>query len=145
MKKYILIIIIAFAVNMAYSQCNEELVQICYPSLKNYTFLKSVPVKLKKAKKGEPPANLKKTFVFNAGVRYRITGCNASDYKGKMVIDLYSNEKLVASTFDSRSGNVNEGFEFDCKNPGVYFVICYFLDGQEGCAVTLISQLDVKR
>ena len=142
MKKYLIIIYIAiYTANVGYSQCNDELIQKCYPSLKTYTFLKSLPIKMKKSKKGDPPAIMKKAFVFDKNITYKISACNAAEYAGKVVVEIYDDKGMIGSTLDKKTGVISESINFDCKYAGVYYIVCYFKDGLEGCSVAIVSSL----
>lgn len=128
------------ALNTIKAQCNDELLGICYPTIGNYKFLKSYPVKMKKSKKGEPPMTGQNSIVLNSGVTYRFSACNASDYDGKIVVTLFSGSSMVSSNYNATSGTFYPGFDFQCKKSGVYYISFYFDGGKEGCSMILMSQ-----
>lgn len=140
-KKILFTIIMIFIGYELYPQCNDQLVGSCFPTIENATFLKSIPVRIKKTKKGAPVSSLRNTFVFNRGISYKISICNASEFEGKMIIDIYNLETVVTSTLDKKTGKMTNDLTFDCERTGIYYLVSYFKDGLEGCSVAMISQL----
>lgn len=141
MKKIyaILLLVIGFSLSSK-AQCSDELLGVCYPNIGDYKFLKSYPIKMKKSKKGDPPSVAQNSLVLNAGVTYRIAVCNASEYKGKLIVSLYSGSAMISSSYDPRTKNFYPGFEFQCRKSGVYYFSFYFDEGAEGCGMVLLAQ-----
>ncbi|MEI7596440.1 MAG: hypothetical protein WCK02_11880 [Bacteroidota bacterium] len=141
MKKLIFILVAFIGIQgISMAQCSDELLGVCYPAIGNYKFLKSYPIKMKKSKKGQPPGVAQNSIVLNAGVTYRVTPCNASEYEGKLVVSLYSGDAMVSSSYDPKSKTHYPGFEFQCRKSGVYYLSFYFDEGLEGCGMVLLSQ-----
>ena len=141
MKKIFLLLLVLFGLNVvSKAQCSDELLGVCYPNIGNYKFLKSYPIKMKKSKKGDPPSVAQNSLVLNAGVTYRIAACNASEYKGKIIVALYSGSAMISSNYDPKTKTFYPGFEFACKKSGVYYFSFYFEDGLEGCGIVLLAQ-----
>ncbi|MBU0489155.1 MAG: hypothetical protein KKA07_07265 [Bacteroidetes bacterium] len=149
MKKFLYIILLGFIFlipGKASAQCNDELLNVCYPSLGEFKYLKSWPVKIKKnKKKGAPPSVLRFNVVLNGGYKYILTACDAEEYEGKVVISLYSGNALVGSSYDAKTNKDYKKFIFDCKKSGVYYVSFYFIDGEEGCAIGVLGQQEMNR
>lgn len=143
MKKIFFIISLAiglFSTGQVLAQCGDELLDICYPKIGDYKYIKSYPIRLKKSRKGEPPIIAKYAVVLNGGVKYKIVGCNATDFDGKIVITLYNGDTMIGSTYDYNIGKEYPGIEFECKKSGVYYLSFYFRDGKEGCAICILAQ-----
>jgi len=149
MKNLLIIIIIGLLYlipKTGSAQCNDELLNVCYPTIGDYKYLKSWPIKIKKNKKrGAPPTVLRFNVVLNGGYRYIFGVCNAEEYEGKAVVSLYSGNSLVGSSLDPRTNKDFGKFVFDCQKSGVYYVSFYFIDGEEGCAVGILGQQDLSR
>jgi len=143
--KHLLIISIfllgLLSVKTVKAQCDDRLIEVCYPEIKDFKFIKHYPVKFKKSKK-DAPLTGKNVVVLNQGVKYRFVVCNASDYSSQLVLQLHqsSNNAMMSTTYDASSNKVYNDFEFVCKSSGVYYLIYFFQDGKEGCAVILMAE-----
>jgi len=148
MKKYILLsVLFAFfaivaGMNQAKAQCGDGLLNVCHGKLGESKFLKSFPVQLAKQKKGDPLPVVKYTYVFNSGVTYRIFVCNAQEVPGKAIISLYHNDNMIGTTYLVDSKKHFPFIQFECKMSGVYSLSFYFEDGEEGCAMGIVSGLN---
>lgn len=91
---FLLIFSCAF-INHALSQCDEELVNICYPTIGDYTLIKTIPVRIKKSRKGSPPNDLRNSIIFEGGNNYKITTCNAQEFEGKLIVSIYNGNEVV--------------------------------------------------
>ena len=144
MKKIFYLFAITFCVvlsNQVFSQCdNEELLDVCYPKIGDYKYVKNYPIQLKKTRKGEPPVVIKRAVVLNGGVKYKIVACNNNEYDGKVVISLYSGDALIGTTYDYNKNKEYSFIEYDCKKSGVYYLSFYFREGREGCALCILAQ-----
>lgn len=143
--KYLLFIILVvpflyFSENVK-AQCDDQLIEVCYPEIADFKFIKHYPIRFKKSNK-EAPLTGKNVMVLNQGTKYKIVTCGAQEFDGKLVFNLYqsNNNQLVGSTFDPSTKKVLNGFEFVCKSSGVYYLTYYFLEGKEGCAVIMTSE-----
>lgn len=135
-----IVIISGFTKNVV-AQCDDQLIEVCYPEIGDFKFLKHYPVRFKKSKK-EAPLTGKNVLVLNQDTKYKIVVCNASDYDGQLVFQLYqsSTNSLVGTTYDPGTKKGLKGFEFICRASGIYYLTYYFLDGKEGCAVIMTSE-----
>lgn len=146
MNKIIIVFLIGFLVfsfkNEVNAQCNEQLVNNCALSVgDNATYLKDFKVKLKKAKRNSPPPVARFSVVLNKGTHYRFTLCNANDYEGEGVIQLYDAQRLLGSTINMKTGQEYKSFDFLCKKSAIYQVFISFKGGKEGCCVGILSMV----
>lgn len=145
MKKIVFIASLIFSISIAgnaFAQCSDELIEVCYPLLGDFKYIKSYPIKFKKSKKGTPPLSGKNVLVLNGGTKYKIVACNAEEMEGKLIMQLFqsSSSTLVGSTYDPTTKKHYNGIEFSCKMSGVYYLSYYFDEGKEGCSVILLSE-----
>ncbi|PKP17892.1 MAG: hypothetical protein CVU05_14670 [Bacteroidetes bacterium HGW-Bacteroidetes-21] len=122
-------------------QCDDQLIEICYPEIGDFKFLKSYQVRFKKSKKDAPLMG-KNVLVLTENTNYRIVVCNASDYDGKLIFKLFqsSTSTMVGCTLDPSTNKIHNGFEFKCKSSGIYYLNYYFQDGREGCSVIMCAE-----
>jgi hypothetical protein len=136
----ILLSVIVFAV-VVKSQCNETLVTVCCSGLaKNATYLKELKVKLKAKEAGKKEPIAKYSLMLNKGTHYRFSVCNAKEFTGKAILQLYDKDRLLGSSY--MSNKHFPAFDFVCNKTAVYQVLMSFEDGQEGCAVGVLSMIE---
>ncbi len=145
MKRILITISLIFVITLfvnekAYSQCNDDLLGTCMPSIGNYKFLKHFPVRLKKSKSGAPIERVKYKITLSKGNTYKIVACNAKEFPGKVVMNLYQGMRLVATSYDAATKKHYPGMTYTCQMSGIYNLTFNFEDGEEGCAVGIISQ-----
>ncbi len=143
--RFILIFFILFISHFSYSQCDEDLLNKCYPLIGNYKFLKSYPIKMKQVKKNQPPTVMKQTIFLQGGLNYKIASYNQEGYSGKVVLSLYSEEGVIGTNYDSENKKFHNVIQFRCNATGIYYLTFYFDKGQEGCSIVIIAQEPVKR
>lgn len=132
--------LLLFAINDANAQCNQELVNKCALGVgDNATYLKEFRVKLKAQKRGGPRPTARFTVVLNRDAHYRFSLCRAMDYDGEPILELYDANRMLASTYDIRTGREVQAFDFICRKSAIYQVFIYFKEGEEGCAVGILS------
>jgi len=131
------IVLTAFTYN-ANAQCNDKLLEKGAELLEKYTYLKDVRVRLKKAKKNEV-AEQRASVILSKGTKYRIVGAEAKEFDGKLIVSLFNSSGLVASNYDPASKKFFSGIDFTCKQSGLYYIICSFEDGQEGCGIAVLG------
>lgn len=124
------------------AQCNEQLTNQCALEVgDNATYLKEFPAKLKRKRRNDPIPHAPFTVVLNKGTHYRFTLCNAVDYEGEGVLQLYDSNRLLGSTLDITTGKEYKSFDFMCQKTAVYQVFISFKEGKEGCAVGILSMV----
>lgn len=141
MKHYIIIFILFIGVlslsNEAKAQCNPKLVDICVSKNRGGQYMKHFIAKLKAAEPRKPKPIAKYQIVLNKGSHYRFNVANAKEYPGRAVIQLYSANQLVGTSFFK--GKDFTMFDFPCQKTGKYTIYISFQDGKIGCAVGVLS------
>jgi hypothetical protein len=133
------LVIIAFISKKTKAQCNDQLLSKSVVLLGEYTYLKDFRTKLKKARKNDPIPTAKYSVVLSKGTSYRIVTNNATEFPGKIILELYSQQGPIASNFDKDTNKFYETLDFTCKKSGLYYVVLSFLDGEEGCGLGLLG------
>lgn len=136
----ILFIVALFSNNQASAQCNDDLLGTCMPQIGKFKFLKHFPVRLKESKSGAPIEKVKFKITLSKGNTYRIVACNAQEFPGKVVMNLYQGMRLVATSYDQATKKHYPGMNYTCQMSGIYNLTFNFEDGKEGCAVGILSQ-----
>lgn len=140
MKKIILLTVFALMFGgFSYSQCNDQLVNLCAMSTDGATYIKDFKARMKKAKKNEPAPVAKYSVVLNKNTVYRFNVCNATEFAGKAIIQLYDAESMLGSNYNVATGKDYASFDFYCKKSGIYQVFMSFKGGEEGCAAGILS------
>ncbi|MBI4647941.1 MAG: hypothetical protein HY738_15470 [Bacteroidia bacterium] len=137
-KFLILALLMAYKFD-AFSQCNDELINICALDIGEATYLKEFKVRLKKAKKGKPAPVARFSVVLNKGTHYRFTTCNAKEYDGEVILQLYDADRLLGSTYNVQTGKMYKAFDFICRKSAVYHLFFSYKEGKEGCSVGILS------
>lgn len=139
MKNTIAVIVCFFAVASLKAQCNEQLVNVCYPTIDGYTYLKDFKFRLKEAS----PENLKPTakfqLILSKDTKYLLTACDAEEYEGKVIYQLFDATGLLASSYNPQTKKHYESIEFVCKKSGLYYLAYTFEDNKKGCAIGMVA------
>lgn len=130
-----------FALN-GYSQCGDELVDDCASDIGNATYLKDFKVQLQKAEKNQPSPVHRISVVLNAGTTYKFSVCNAPEYEGAAIIQIYDSNRLLGSTLNLQTGKLYKEFMMQCSKTGVYYMFVSFQEGKEGCAAAILSYVE---
>jgi hypothetical protein len=141
MKKLLLLSVFAlfvFSVQLK-AQCGDALLDVCHSKLGDTRFLKSFPVQLEDQKPGASLPVVRYSMVLNAGTTYRIVGCNAQEYPGKVIFSLNFQNNLIVTSYSIDSKTHFPHIDFTCNMSGLYHFDFYFEDGKKGCAVGVIS------
>ena len=144
MKKYYFILLILFGLfignnETSFAQSGDDLVEICNMIAREATYLKDFKVKLDA---GDPAPSARYSLVLSKNVKYRMTICNSRDYDGQSILELFDNNRLLASTYVVATGKDYPFFDFKCQKTGVYHLIVKFKDGKEGLSVALLSYVE---
>jgi len=141
-KILIFIVLISLAKSFAFSQCNQKLVTYCTSKISDdATFIREYRARLAEKATAEIPV-ARYSVLLTKGNTYRFNICSAMEYEGEGVIQLFDEEQLVASTFHAKSKTNFQAFEFSCNKTAIYKMYISFLEGKEGCAVTVLSLVD---
>ena len=135
----IILLGVAFT-NSAKAQSEEELVQICVMIAKEATFLKDFRIKLDA---GDPPPVQRIPVILKKDVKYRFTVCNSKDFEGKVVLQLFDNNRMLATTYVIASGKDYPYIDWVCTKTGAYHLFFSFRDGKAGLAVGLLSMVEM--
>lgn len=125
-----------------YAQCGDELVDDCASDIGGATYLKDFAVKLDKAEKNQPAPVQRISVVLNKGTTYKFSVCNAPEYEGQAIIQLYDSNRLLGSTLNLSTGKLYKDFMLECSKTGVYYIFVSFQDGKEGCAAAILSYME---
>ena len=126
--------------NSAKAQSEEELVQICGMIAKEATFLKDFRIKLDA---GDPPPVQRIPVILKKDVKYRFTVCNSKDFEGKVILQLYDNNRMLATTYVIASGKDYPSIDWVCSKTGAYHLFFTFRDGKAGLTVGLLSMVEM--
>jgi len=142
MKKIVIILLsLIVFVFVVKSQCNSSLVTICSGGLAdNAMYLKELKVKLKAKESGKKAPVARYSLMLNKGNHYRFSVCNAKEFSGKAIVQLYDKDRLLGSSYMAKKHY--PAFDFICKKTAVYKVLISFEDGKSGCAVGILSMID---
>ena len=78
MKRFIIIALLTswFATDVN-AQCNEQLVNKCYPTMAGFTYLKDFKFRLKEKSEAAPKPKAKFQLILSKNTKYLLTACNA--------------------------------------------------------------------
>ncbi len=143
MKKFFLIIAtVLFGLSNIMAQCGDELVDDCASDIGGATYLKDFRVQLEKAEKNKPAPVQRISVVLNSGTQYKFNVCNAPEYEGKAIVQLYDNARLLGSTLNLATGKLYDSFVLSCSKTGVYYIFVSFQEGMEGCSAAILSYVE---
>ncbi len=144
MKKYLVLIGLLFLTLLSskgFSQCGS-LLDVCHGKLDNARFLKSWPIQLPEQGKGETLPQVSFKMPLTAGTTYKIFACNAEELPGKVIISIRNhNDDLVITSYLVEQQRHLPIIMFPVGMSGIYTFSFYFEDGQEGCAVGVVSSV----
>lgn len=144
MKKIIYIFLITalivFSKTNATAQCNSTLVTVCSAEIGDgATYLKELRAKLQAHKNGQQKPVARYSLLLNKGNHYRFNVCGAQEFDSEPILQLYDKSKLLGSTYFAKNDKHYPAFDFVCSKTGVYKVLVSFTEGDEGCAVGILS------
>jgi hypothetical protein len=72
--------------------------------------------------------------------KYRFTLCSDDESKGQLILNLKDDaNKIVASSFDQKTGKTYAFIDFLCNKSGIYQLNYDFTRGQQGSGVGVVS------
>jgi hypothetical protein len=126
----------------SFGQSNDPLVSNCVmnagPGAK---YLKDFRIQLGK---GSAAGELryKANMSLWKNTKYRFTLCNSDDSAGKLILNLKDeSNKIVASSFDQKTGKTYAFIDFLCNKSGIYQLNYDFAGGQQGSGVGVVSMI----
>lgn len=125
-----------------FAQCGDELVDDCASDIGEATYLKDFKIQLEKAEKNQPVPVHRVSVVLNAGTTYKFSVCNAPEYEGAAIIQLYDSNRLLGSSLNLTNGKLMKEFMMQCSKTGVYYMFVSFQEGKEGCAAAILSYVE---
>jgi len=150
MKKIIITIIAALAIfsflpQTAQAQCRQQMVYTCATKGRSI-YLRDFNTKLKNTKDASE-SGARWTVVLNKDAHYRFNLCTPEGFEDKVILTLYDSQhpEMVnphGSTYNSKTGQNLESFDFICGTTGLYYVSIRFKDGisdKKTCAVGIMS------
>ncbi|NOZ47372.1 MAG: hypothetical protein GXO79_11410 [Chlorobi bacterium] len=144
MKKYYLLILpLFFLFHTSFGQCNNELIEKCKAENGNAKYLKHFKIRFAASKNPKKASVATFTLLLNKGNHYRFNVKNDETKEGKAILDLIENKSFLASNYLPESGKQYSSFDFYCKKTGAYYIDMKFKDGKAGCAVGMISFVEV--
>ncbi|HDP74299.1 MAG TPA: hypothetical protein ENN49_00185 [Bacteroidales bacterium] len=124
--------------NKVNAQSEEELVQICTMIAGDAEYLKDFRIKLDA---GDPPPVQRFPILLKKDIKYRFTVCNSKDYEGKVILQLFDNNRQLATTYIVATGKDYPYIDWVCTKTGAYHLVYSFRDGKAGLAVGLLSMV----
>lgn len=141
----ILIVFLFFSQFSAIGQCNNNLIDICKTKLTKTTYLKHFKVRFAKSTKRQKASSANFSVYLNKGTLYKFTTTNDSTKNGVAIIKLYDDFRYYGGNIDQKTKKISDSFGFLCRKTGIYYLTIKFKDGQEGCAVIMLSMKKKKK
>lgn len=139
MKNLIAAFIGVIFISSLSAQCNEQLVNKCYPTIDGYTYLKDFKFRLQEATEENPKPRAKFQLILSKDTKYLLTACDAEEYEGKVIYQLFDASGLLASSYNPQTKKHYESVEFVCKKSGLYYLAYTFEDNKKGCAIGMVA------
>ena len=139
MKNLIATIACMVLVTALSAQCNEQLVNKCYPTIDGFTYLKDFKFRLKEGSEANQHPTAKFQLILSKDTKYMLTACNAEEYEGKVIYQLFDANGLMASSFNPQTKKHYKSVEFVCKKSGLYYLAFTFEDNKKGCAIGMVG------
>ncbi|HOK85493.1 hypothetical protein, partial [Tenuifilum sp.] len=133
MKKILFLLLVVLMgvtyFNKVNAQSEEELVQICTMVAGDAEYLKDFRIKLDA---GDPPPVQRFPILLKKDIKYRFTVCNSKDYEGKVILQLFDNNRQLATTYIVATGKDYPYIDWVCTKTGAYHLVYSFRDGKAG-------------
>lgn len=140
MKRIALIAsVIMMSATYGWGQCNDQLVDICYPTIEGYTYLKDFKFRLKPASEAQTNPTARFQIILSKNTKYLLTACDAKENEGKVIFQLFDQTGLLASSYNPQTQKHYESIEFLCKKSGLYYIAYTFEDQKQGCAIGMVA------
>ena len=127
------------------AQCDNTLVdKAVSQSGVGAVYLRDFKVKFDGPEKGKAIPTAKYPVLLSKNTTYRFNVCNAEEYDGKVILQLFLKDKLIGSTFDVQTSTDLQRFDFKSEKATTYEVVMSFDQGKPGCAVGILSMVSDK-
>lgn len=144
MKKFLsgfFVLIFSIITLSAQEQANALLDKCRTSAGSSAKYLKDFRIQLREGIRGEDFRYIT-TISLSKGIIYRFTLCNDNSSKGKLIMNLRnSNDKVILSSLDEKTGSMKVNVDFKCKKSGLYKICCDFSNGQSGSGIAMVSVL----
>lgn len=139
------LIIICLCPGQLSAQCGNALVEkAASQSGDNAVYLREFKVKFDGSERGKAVPVAKYPILLSKNTTYRFNVCNAEEFEGRVILQLYLKDQLMGSTFDTQSATDLQRFDFTCDKAATYEVVMSFDQGKPGCAVGILSLIPEK-
>jgi len=136
------LIIICLLSGRMSAQCDNTLVEKAVSqSGENAVYLREFKVKFDGPQRGKAIPTAKYPVLLSKNTTYRFNVCNAEEFEGKVILQLYLKDKLIGSTYDPQTSTDLQQFDVTCERAATYEVIMSFDQGKPGCAVGILSMV----
>jgi hypothetical protein len=143
MKKYFITLFLLLSAGfLASAQDNNPLVSKCLTQTgPDSKYLKDFRIQLGAAAvPGEPRYKAQMSLWKNT--KYRFTMCNSENSKGQLILSIKdNNDKLVLTSYDTKSGKTYPFIDFECNKSGIYQLSYDFVNRQKGSGVGIVSMI----
>ena len=113
----------------------DEMISICNSKLGEYKYVKYYSVKIKESS-AKIPSTVKYAIVMYKNIKYRLV---TSDQNNGMVVELYSHDVQIGTTYDYSNKKQYNSLNFYCKNSAVYYISIYFRNSS-GHGICILGQ-----
>ena len=142
MKHLLLIFLFSsvFSILSVFSQTDKETVNICVSAAgDDVIYLKDFIIELPGVTENNRPPIAKNSVILRKNTTYRFTICNKKYSEGKGIIQLFDTRRMIASSYNPKTGKIYQSFNFQCTMTGPYTIFISFKDGKKGSAVGILS------
>ncbi len=142
-KYYISILPFLLLSQISFGQCDNTLIEKCKNENGNSKYLKHFRIRFAESKSAKKASIATFTILLNKGNHYRFNVKNDASKEGEAILNLVEANRLIASNYLPESGKQYSSFDFYCKKTGAYYIEMTFKDGKAGCAIGMISFVEV--
>jgi hypothetical protein len=132
------ILIFGLSAGAAFGQCDQDaLLKEALNDMGDGQYIKDFVVELSTGKNEAKTGYVKYSVILNSQTQYKFNVANASSNVEKVQMQLYDEDKLLAS--NRYQGKMRDAFGFICRSTKVYKLVFSFRGGEEGCARAVLS------
>ena len=139
----IMFFVLSSATTEVLAQCGNDLIEKCRSENGGAKYLKHFRTRFEQAKNKKKIPTNEIPLMLNKGNHYRFNVSNDESKPGKAVLQLLDKGSLLGSSYDEATGKEYKSFDFMCTKTGIYTLSMYFIDGKEGCAIGMVSFVEV--
>jgi len=125
---------------LAKAQSEDELLDICGAIAgKEATYLRDFKIRLEAS---DPPSVQRYPIILKKGNKYRFSIASSKDFEGRMKLELFDNNRLMAATHNAATGADHPTIDWICSKTGAYHLFFSFKDGKNGMGVGVLSLVE---